>query len=277
MSQVESVLDRAYRLIDEGQLSEAQSLLKALLPEHEKNPDVWWLLVHATDDPEEGQKALQKVLELDPESPQALELSQQIKVNAGANTKAQRRFPVRLLFVAILTLVILGILFLLLSRPSSNPEITATLVAQGVEVSATPDAVMIEASPTLEALIIEASPTSEALVIEASPTLEMLTLENLQTQLPALVLANVNQQDEVLLIGVCEQIGPSAANAITQVLETMSLRLSDTTMNRLEIAINDCSTNTELRVVSIPREALESFANRDIDLNQLIAQLRPVR
>ncbi|MBZ0304653.1 MAG: hypothetical protein K8I82_01170, partial [Anaerolineae bacterium] len=67
----EQVLDRAFELIEDGRLEDAQRLLKPLIDADRNNPDVWWLYAHAVTDPEAAQIALQNVLRLDKDYPEA--------------------------------------------------------------------------------------------------------------------------------------------------------------------------------------------------------------
>ncbi|MYD09559.1 MAG: hypothetical protein F4X02_05880 [Chloroflexi bacterium] len=68
------VLQRAYELIEDDELEQAQSLLAPLLETDDKNPALWWVYSHAVRDKSIGQLALDRVLELDPSYPGANEL-----------------------------------------------------------------------------------------------------------------------------------------------------------------------------------------------------------
>lgn len=64
-------LAQAYDLIEQNKLAEARSLLQPLLETHENSPDVWWLYSHAVEDEHAARRALNRVIELDPEYPDA--------------------------------------------------------------------------------------------------------------------------------------------------------------------------------------------------------------
>src|SRR5688572_25387977 len=57
-------LDRAYRLIREGQVGEANAILEQLIRENPNNEDAWWLLANATYAPDAKRNALNNVIRL---------------------------------------------------------------------------------------------------------------------------------------------------------------------------------------------------------------------
>ncbi len=73
-----TVLQRAYELIENDELEQAQELLAPLLETDEKNPSLWWVYSHALRDQSIGQLALDRVLELDPSYPGANELKEDV-------------------------------------------------------------------------------------------------------------------------------------------------------------------------------------------------------
>lgn len=75
-------LQEAYQRIEAGDLPAARTLLEGIQADNENNPDFWWVYAHAVEDPDEGQAALQRVLELDPEYPGAGALAQQTGLGA---------------------------------------------------------------------------------------------------------------------------------------------------------------------------------------------------
>ena len=68
------VLQRAYDLIENDDLEQAQSILSPLLESDADNPSLWWVYAHAVRDSSIGQMALDRVLSLDPSFPGAAEL-----------------------------------------------------------------------------------------------------------------------------------------------------------------------------------------------------------
>jgi len=69
-----TVLQRAYTLIENDEPEKAQEILAPLLQEDANNAHLWWVYTHAVNDASIGQAALERVLELDPQYPGAREL-----------------------------------------------------------------------------------------------------------------------------------------------------------------------------------------------------------
>lgn len=61
----DQALMRAYELIEDDRLSDAEALLKPILEQEPDNIDAWWLYAHAVSDPETARMALSQVLKLD--------------------------------------------------------------------------------------------------------------------------------------------------------------------------------------------------------------------
>jgi hypothetical protein len=80
MSDNAAILNEAYGLIEQGELARARTLLQPLLESDSQNPDVWWLYTHAAEDENEGRRALERVLALDPQYPGATDLGQRLGV-----------------------------------------------------------------------------------------------------------------------------------------------------------------------------------------------------
>ncbi|PJF43784.1 MAG: hypothetical protein CUN55_07360 [Phototrophicales bacterium] len=71
-------LQQAYHLIQQGLRDEAYLILAPICRQYPNNPDAWWLLAHTLDHLEYVQKALQRVLMIDPFYPQAAERLAQV-------------------------------------------------------------------------------------------------------------------------------------------------------------------------------------------------------
>jgi hypothetical protein len=78
MPDTAAILNEAYGLIEQGDLSRARTLLQPLLESDSQNPDVWWLYTHAAADENEGRRALDRVEALDPQYPGAAELRERL-------------------------------------------------------------------------------------------------------------------------------------------------------------------------------------------------------
>src|SRR5687768_13278994 len=83
MSDNAAILNEAYGLIDQGGLARARTVLQPLLESDSQNPDVWWLYTHAAEDENEGRRALERVLALDPQYPGATELGERLGVSTA--------------------------------------------------------------------------------------------------------------------------------------------------------------------------------------------------
>jgi hypothetical protein len=70
----QAALTRAYELVEAGQNEEAQAILEPILAEDRNNADAWWIYAHAVTTPEEGRRALERVLSINPNYPGAAEL-----------------------------------------------------------------------------------------------------------------------------------------------------------------------------------------------------------
>jgi hypothetical protein len=71
-------LQRAYELIEADSLDEARALLREIIAADPDNPDGYWLLAHAVDDPSEARTALKRLMALDPAYPGARDLLQSL-------------------------------------------------------------------------------------------------------------------------------------------------------------------------------------------------------
>ncbi|MBP8973517.1 MAG: hypothetical protein KBH93_06540 [Anaerolineae bacterium] len=71
MNEMREQLERAYRYIKHDHTAEAEQILRSLLDEDSENVHAWWLLAHAQTDSDEIRHSLNRVLELDPNYPNA--------------------------------------------------------------------------------------------------------------------------------------------------------------------------------------------------------------
>lgn len=73
-SSLNNLLSQAYGFIEADQLDEAVTLLKPILAENSNNADAWWLYAHAVENVDDARAALQTVLNLNPNYPEAQRL-----------------------------------------------------------------------------------------------------------------------------------------------------------------------------------------------------------
>lgn len=71
-------LQRAYELIQSDEIAEAHGILTRHLASYRDDVDAWWLMVYATEDQHEAERALRNVLRLDPSHEQARALLDEI-------------------------------------------------------------------------------------------------------------------------------------------------------------------------------------------------------
>jgi hypothetical protein len=73
-AETDQALTRAYELIEQDRLDEAQAVLEPIVANDRDNADAWWLYAHAVTDTENAREAIQNVLRIDPDYPEAREL-----------------------------------------------------------------------------------------------------------------------------------------------------------------------------------------------------------
>ncbi|MDW8172558.1 MAG: hypothetical protein RML73_08750 [Anaerolineae bacterium] len=278
MSQVEQTLDRAYQLIENNQLGEAERLLQGLLPQHEANPDLWWLMAHATKDAKRGQEALNKVLSLAPERQDAKDILQSLGPAAKKQSRRPWLFP-----VLLVSALIVGFLLVALSR-QPNPQPEATQVAQQVPSTPIETAVStIDSPPTLDVSAAQATdeptPTPEIVLTATLTPKPALSVDLLQADLPQITFAETALQvtDNATVVGICASLGPQASQAIDILLDYFSRAELDPSRQTFEISINDCAANLEVRAVAVDLSVLQAYGAGQIGLAELLRQLQPIR
>src|SRR4051812_41319303 len=68
---IQNQLKQVATHIKNNQLKEAQALLQSLIAQYPDNADVWYLASHASKDPEQQRKTVQRALRLNADHPQA--------------------------------------------------------------------------------------------------------------------------------------------------------------------------------------------------------------
>lgn len=80
---VNQSLSRAYEHIESERLSEARAILEPIIANNKDNIEAWWLYAHAVEDKDEAREALNNVLRLDPNYPDANELLLQLSESSS--------------------------------------------------------------------------------------------------------------------------------------------------------------------------------------------------
>ncbi len=92
---IDQVLSQAYDMIEQERLEEARRLLKPALDSHKDNADVWWLYAHAVTDAETARLALNNVIRLDPDYPNANDLLNQLDDRLVSDIRSIDDSPLR--------------------------------------------------------------------------------------------------------------------------------------------------------------------------------------
>ena len=77
--ETQSILSRAYDLVEAGKYDEARAILEPILAADKNNADAWWIYAHAVTNPEDGREALENVLRINPKYPDAADLLAQAR------------------------------------------------------------------------------------------------------------------------------------------------------------------------------------------------------
>jgi len=75
------ILQSAFDLIENNELEHARNIIEPLLETETNNPAVWWVYAHSLEDPEDGLKAIDKVVQLDPTYPGVNDLKTQLSTS----------------------------------------------------------------------------------------------------------------------------------------------------------------------------------------------------
>ncbi len=77
---IEIALKQAFSLIEAGNLEDAKAILRPILESEKDNADVWWLYSHAVTDADTARLALNNVLRIDANYPDARDLLNQLEI-----------------------------------------------------------------------------------------------------------------------------------------------------------------------------------------------------
>lgn len=88
--EMNDTLQRAYELIEADAYDDAKALLETYIEDDPNSADAWWLMAYAADDADEANRALQRVLRIDPNYPGARELSESFAQQAAPTASPTR-------------------------------------------------------------------------------------------------------------------------------------------------------------------------------------------
>lgn len=137
--QLQAALQRAYELLKSGQRQHAYGILSSVCHQHPENPDAWWLMAHAVENPRYRLDALERLLALNPDYPRAAEKHAQVQAlmyqqartrNTAAPLEQHARNGYWLAILALslfmFSLVLGGVLVVTMSEEA--PELSQALV-----------------------------------------------------------------------------------------------------------------------------------------------------
>lgn len=287
------VLEQAYELIHQGDLLAGKNLLKPAIDANSTNPDVWWLYAHATEDAEEGRRALMRVVSLDPSYAQAGELIKKYDtLQKGADADGSsllrparqrtQRKPRRWLPLLLLGLVLGVAVFVILTmfNPFEPAQISPTEVAANdaiVDDDADDDGVA-QIFETEEPPLVfdDVTPSDE----DADPF--SLLSERL------IVFALVDDDairitpstfGETLRVEVC---APDTANGRQQQLVDVMTALSDGTValpediDGVAVALTNCDDATAIRTVGAPIDRVNALLAGEITFREFQGSWMPI-
>jgi hypothetical protein len=279
----EYVLARVFDLIEAEQLTEAQQLLKPLIESDRNNADVWWLYAHAVTDPETAQIALQNVLRIDKEYPEAQSLLRTLEATLpGGRPDSSHKepfdlpnlpatlpdFPVteseddeddeegesrqRFLVPVVIMILILVIVVLLLQNPS------------GGGTSATPVADQLTNTP----LPVQAVGGYEAIY----QALSAFTLPDEAVSVETTSLGNT------LIVTVCEADRRQARQTLPLILDALANQVESISGDIETVAsmIQNCDTGEAWIAVGVPRQVAVDYAEGNLAIADFQAAWQPV-
>lgn len=260
MNNASSVMESAYTLIENGETKKAQTLLQTLLPEQERNPDFWWLMAHATDDPKQGKAALYKVQDLEPNYEGLSALLEKTSSQDEKKSSSALRRIIPLLLVLVVAIAIF--FFVLINQPL--PATTPTTAQATATIQA------LIANPTTDAnpLSFEAQSASFGALYTALASFDV-PADGIQTPT-----ANT------LNIPVCSSVGVGGGSVVRDILVTLANNLTAVPQDieQVEVSIQNCTdTGETLRTLSVAYSVLQNYQEGTLSLQELQQAIQPVR
>jgi len=306
-NQTTVALQDAFDLIEENQLAEAREILKPLLESEPNNPTVWWVYAHAVEDGDEGIRALDKVLELDPTYPDATELKSQISNTKIDNyddldfeedsTKQKvesRQNPLRniLLIIVVVIIALFAGLFVLSQGGGGNDTPTevanqpTTLPTADIQIITNTSATIESAEPTITVSSANNTetpiPTSESTELPDSASYVDELLENLSNY-------NVTTDDiststttlgETVIVRICAILGAESSIRLNDTMSTfVQIQTSlPESAEGVAVTLIDCNEPESIaRIIGVEKSILQSFANEEIELKDFQRQWQPLQ
>ncbi len=284
----EYVLAKAFDLIEAEQFAEAQQLLKPLIESDRNDADVWWLYAHAVTDPETAHVALQNVLRIDKDYPEAKSLLQTLESNlpsealdSGAHyhepfnvpnlpatlpglpnmendddedNEVGRSWRNILIPVAIMGIVLVVVILMLLQSPAGNSDAS--------RVTPTADQAMSTSMPAQDA--------GEYVAIYAS--LAAFNLPEQAVSLESTAIGNM------LVVTVCESDRRQARQTLPLVLDTLASNVESINgdFEAIGSRVQNCDTGEAWMGVGVSRQLARDYSSGKLGTADFQAAWQPI-
>ena len=266
----------AYELIESEKLDEARSVLEPLLADNKDDPNVWWLSVHAAEDPAAAHKALQNVLRLDPEYPGAAELRQEMKKVSGESLDDDRPRSIRkrlMPWLVALFVVMSIVVVLLLTSPGSEDDLDnqQTVAAQIVGTN-TPvplaSSLPVATQPDVTEPADQQVEFQEILVSLAGFDLHGERIETVETDMGTTLLASICTNADVPLRDTLN----GAMLAIADESATIAMDV-----DFFGVSLVDCDSGDVINVIAVSLASATEYLNGTLDEDEFRRRWMPTR
>jgi hypothetical protein len=302
-------LTRAYELIEADKLDDAKAILKPILDTDKDNADAWWLYAHAVTDAETARIALNNVLRLDRDYPEAADLLKTLEQESPSEgTWGARREPSFLpavpaslpdlpesgsalddfdetdefedesepfyrrqaFLIGVITIVLIVAIIFVVVHPFGNP----TPANLGPTVQPT-----LSAPTLVESTQLISTPTLEA---------ETVSFEGLRAAFGAYQLADngINVKattlGNTLLVSVCTTDGQPLRALLPQVMDTLA-KAKDSYAAVLNsgdgvgVQMMDCQSNRVLLTIGVPLSVATDYANGSLSERDFEGQWKAIQ
>jgi|GEM_PF-2016350 len=221
------ILQSAFDLIENNELEHARNIIEPLLETETNNPAVWWVYAHSLEDPEDGLKAIDKVVQLDPTYPGVNDLKTQLSTSQTTQEDKSTiddwddlgvispddletpdsltggRSIVRSLLIAVVVIIlVVGILAVLSGAFSNNTTQSPTEVADQSTIIPTVNIqIVTNVSATEMSTEVETeSPTEEPTEVLSTDEPTLIIPTEVETESPTEEPTEVLSTDEPTLI-----------------------------------------------------------------------------
>ncbi len=296
------VLAQAYELIEADKLDDAKAILKSALETDKDNPDAWWLFAHAVQDPETARIALNNVLRLDSEYPEASDLLKTLEQQSPSDAvldfhkdpaflpnvpgslpdlpesdmdfddfdedeESETFFRRPVFLISLIAILLIIAIVIVVVRPFGG--------------TSTPDATQVIDQPTLVAVtatdVIQTSATVPSQSVDdpfeaLRPMLSAFTLSDNGIQLNQTSLGNT------LIVQVCTTPGRELRSTLPQVVDALA-KANNTYTNQADaigVQMVDCQTSANLLAIGVSLSDAVAYANGDLTEEDFQARWKPL-